>query len=598
MLAQRTPLSLFTGLVTAGLLLVGCDPEGSGSSQGSEDMSAGLPDAGSPPDASMARDMATALDMRGMTTPPSADMGADMTRAAPLTYWADIKPIIHRTCEGCHVAGGAGPYELNSYASLKDHIDIAMMSIQRGDMPPWSPDPECRHYQGERLISAQEVSALEQWIEQGMEEGQASDWEEPEGQGSALPAPDIISLQNGPYTPSATRTDDYHCFLMDVTFEQDTYITGTNVLPGNDQIVHHANLFLINPTNAPRVVELQDRDPDAGYSCFGDAGISQTSIVGAWVPGATPIFTPEDTAIVIPKGSRLVLQSHYNTLYTPPAPISSEVHLYTTSTPPSKRARALPLANLTFDVPAGEKESEHAITVTNSSSHDWVVIGTAPHLHLLASKVKVEVLRKDDELADECLVDIPDWDFNWQQEYRFRDDEWVSVRPGDKVRLTCTFDNSPENQPIVDGQRLPPEDVSWGGKTNDEMCLNFLVVLQDYDPAAASAPLCSPFKTCRSECEDPYSVACIFNCATIEQDCGECLIFGAQDCASRYCRSTLRPAIPCLLTCAQGAQAGGDLDACLTQECPQEYEELETCLRPYIEQGLCNQYTEECNVEF
>lgn len=586
-------LLISLAFISASALSTGCTPTDDNGSQ-DEDPTVLLEDMGSTPE-DMGEDVTP-----DQGEPPTEDMGTpeeDMAPAVPLTYYGDIKTILNQTCEGCHVQDGAGPYQLDDYASVVEHIDIAMMAIQRGDMPPWSPDPECRNFKGERLITEAQVAKLEQWIEDGMLEGDSSDWEEPIGGMTIAPA-DLVGRQNGAYTPSETRVDDYHCFLMDVTFPEDTFVTGTNVIPGNDQLVHHANLFLINPTNAERVVELQDQDDDAGYTCFGDAGINQTSIIGAWVPGATPIFTPEDTAIVIPEGSRLVLQVHYNSLYTDPVPIESEVHLYTTDTTPSRRARALPMANLTFEVPPGEKESVHDFTITNSSDEDWTIIGTAPHLHLLASKVKVDVIRKDDELEDTCLVDIPDWDFNWQQEYRFRDDEWVTVRPGDKVRLTCVFDNSPENQPIVDGQQLPPETITWGGKTNDEMCLNFLVLLQDYDPTLTQGPLCSPFKTCRSDCEDPYAVGCIFNCATVEQDCGECLLFGAQDCANRYCRRELRPATSCLLTCAQGAQTGGDIDACLTAECPDEYVALEDCLRPYIEQGLCNQDISECNVEF
>jgi len=573
-------------------LAVGCTPTDGGSNQDEDPVV-------------ILEDMDTTTEDMGTSTPdqgedPADDMGTpeeDMAPAEPLNYYSDIKPIVHATCEGCHVQDGAGPYRLDDYASLVQNIDVAMMAIQRGDMPPWSPDPDCRNFKGERLISEEEVATLEKWIADGMLEGDKTDWEEPIG-GMTLAPADIIGRQNGAYTPSETRVDDYHCFLIDIDFEEDTFVTGTNVVPGDDRLVHHANLFLINPTNAERVVELQDREEDAGYKCFGDAGINQTSIIGAWVPGATPIFTPDDTAIVVPQGSRLVLQVHYNSLYTDPVPVESEVHLYTTDTTPSKRARALPMANLTFEVPPGEKESVHDFTITNSSNEDWTIIGTAPHLHLLASKVKVDVIRKDDELEDTCLVDIPDWDFNWQQEYRFKDDEWVTVRPGDQVRLTCVFDNSPENQPVVDGEQLPPETITWGGKTNDEMCLNFLVLLQDYDPTLTQGPLCAPFKECRSQCEDPYAVGCIFNCATVEQDCGECLLFGAQDCANRYCRRELRPATPCLLTCAQGAQTGGDIDACLTAECPDEYVELETCLRPYIEQGLCNQDISDCNVEF
>jgi hypothetical protein len=93
-------------------------------------------------------------------------------------------------------------------------------------------------------------------------------------------------------------------------------------------------------------------------------------------------------------------------------------------------------------------------------------------------------------------------------------------------------------------------------------------------------------------------LGCVLNCGTLDFDCGECLIFGAQRCANRYCKEELRASYTCLLTCAQGAQAGGDIDACLTENCPQERTELESCLRPRIEGGFCNGDVENCNIEF
>lgn len=583
-------LILLNAMLTA-LLVGACTPTAPPSSSSNKQTApASVEDQGPPVD----EDMRSLTDM---TPQPTEDMRTppDMKPEA-LTYYKDIKPIIHPSCEGCHVRGGAGPYPLDDYASLVEHMELAMGSIKAGEMPPWSPDPDCRHYKDERLVSSEQIALLERWSAEGMREGDPADWVAPGP--IETPMPDLIGRQNGAYTPRKTPPDDYHCFLIDQEFTQDTFVTGTTVVPGNDQLVHHANLFLINEALVPKVKELEDAEEDAGYKCFGDPGINQTNLIGAWVPGAQPVFFPDDTAVVIPEGARLVLQVHYNALYTDPVPVESEVLLYTRDTPPAQQARALPIAHLTFDVPAGEKESEHAITIKNSSTEDWLIIGTGPHLHLLASQVKVEVLRKDDELEDTCLVDIPDWDFSWQQEYRFKDDEWVTVRPGDRVRLTCTFDNSPENQPIVDGQQLAPQRVRWGGKTNDEMCLNFLVLLQEYDQDKVNGPLCSEFKECRTDCEDPFGVGCIFNCATIETGCGECLLFGAQDCAYKYCRDEVIPTTGCLITCAQGAQVGGDLDGCLQEECPTEYAELEACLKPYIEQGLCNQYIDDCNVQF
>ncbi len=561
------------------------------------------------PDDATPQDMHTQEDMNAMTDGgvPSDEMMSDMSEmpeeedmfSLPLTYYKDIKPLMHSNCETCHRPGDIGPYPLETYENVKQHAQMALGSMRSGSMPPWSPDPECRHYKGERLMSAEDIATFAAWVEQGMEKGEESDWVLPEQEGGESMMPDLIGRQNGAYTPTPPpRTDDYQCYVIDLEFDEDTYVTGTTVVPGNRELVHHANLFLVNPTHAPLVNEIQDRDPDPGYECFGNAGINQTNLVGAWVPGAQPIFMPEDAAIIVQKGSKLVLQVHYNSQYTDPAPVESEVHLFTRPTPPSKQISAMPIANLTFEVPAGEKESVHKIKVRNSTDKPWKVIGTGPHLHLLASAVKVEVIRQNDEEPNVCLVDIPDWDFNWQQEYRFRDDEWVDVNPRDSIELTCVFDNSPENQPVIDGERQQPRAIDWGEKSSDEMCLNFLVVMQDYDPTKVNGPLCSEFKECRPDCDDPNSVGCIFNCAAQEQTCGECLLFGAQDCAGRYCSRQLGPAIPCLLTCAQGAQGGGDIASCLEMECPAEYAELSDCMTPYIEQGLCNQYVEECNVEF
>jgi hypothetical protein len=540
-----------------------------------------------------AQDMASVADLgAGADLGVVEDMAPD--QGQPPTYWASVKPIVHARCEGCHVAGGAGPYEMDSYASLKEHATLAINAIEGGRMPPWSPDPSCRHYKSERLMEPGELDVLKRWVADGMIEGSPADWTAPDAPEQTR-SPDLVGEVSAPYTPNDAVSDDYRCFMMDLVFDADTYMTGIDVQPDNRQLVHHANLFLIPPAFASRVEALEAEDALGGYRCYGDAGISNTNLIGAWVPGSQAIFLPQDTAVVVPKGSRVVLQTHFNTLYAPTMPVAPEVHMYTTATPPSKRVRAMPVANLTFEVPAGEKESEQGITIRNASDKPWKVIGTAAHLHELATRVKVEVLRKTGET--ECLLDIPEWDFNWQQEYRFRDDEWVDVLPGERVSLTCVFDNSPENQPVVDGAPREPKAVRWGGKTSDEMCLNFLVVLEDYVPNPEPGPLCAEFKECRKDCDDPYGVGCIFNCGTEELTCGECLIFGAQACAGQFCRTSLRAATPCLLACAQGAQAGGDIDACLREDCPVERDALEMCIRPYIEQGLCNQYVDHCNVE-
>ena len=67
------------------------------------------------------------------------------------------------------------------------------------------------------------------------------------------------------------------------------------------------------------------------------------------------------------------------------------------------------------------------------------------------------------------MVDIPRWDFNWQGGYS-QEEPW-RLEKGDRMVVECEWDNSPENQPILDGEISDPVDVDWGDGTRDEMCL-------------------------------------------------------------------------------------------------------------------------------
>jgi len=81
---------------------------------------------------------------------------------------------------------------------------------------------------------------------------------------------------------------------------------------------------------------------------------------------------------------------------------------------------------------------------------------------------------------ERVLLDIPQWDFNWQGQYVLQDAIAVNVEAPLTVR--CTYDNTPENRARVG---LPPESVvvPAGEGTGTEMCIGaMLVVTQDPTP--------------------------------------------------------------------------------------------------------------------
>lgn len=44
------------------------------------------------------------------------------------------------------------------------------------------------------------------------------------------------------------------------------------------------------------------------------------------------------------------------------------------------------------------------------------------------------------------------------------------------MRVSCKFDNSTADRPVIGTKRLTPRDVLWGDDTTDEMCLGMLSV--------------------------------------------------------------------------------------------------------------------------
>jgi hypothetical protein len=67
--------------------------------------------------------------------------------------------------------------------------------------------------------------------------------------------------------------------------------------------------------------------------------------------------------------------------------------------------------------------------------------------------------------TEECLIQIDDWDFDWQRTYVF--DEPKTIEEGDVWQLECAWDNPTE------------QDMDWGDGTGDEMCLGTVMVSLD-----------------------------------------------------------------------------------------------------------------------
>ena len=92
-------------------------------------------------------------------------------------------------------------------------------------------------------------------------------------------------------------------------------------------------------------------------------------------------------------------------------------------------------------------------------------------MHLLGAAIRVEL--NPGTPGARVLLDIPRWDFHWQNAYTLA--RSVQADPGDVVRVTCRHD---VHKRMHGGHGVPktPRYILWGEGTTDEMCLGILQV--------------------------------------------------------------------------------------------------------------------------
>ena len=527
--------------------------------------------------------------------------GEDSSTPAP-SYQAEIAPLLEANCTSCHREGGGAPFALDTPESAALHAEASRNAIEAGRMPPWLPDPDCRHFPDERILSPEDKEVFGRWVDGGRPldvepEGQKADGDQ------GVPArPFITTHTTQPveaYIPDATLADDYRCFPLDLEFDEELFIRGSEVFPGSMSLVHHVLIFSVAPDKVATMEELDAADDGPGYRCFGGPQTGVPHPVGAWVPGMPPTVLDADVGIRLPKDSRLVMQVHYNMLVGEPEPDLTRWELELSDEKPDWLLDSRPFAHLDIQIPAGDASSVQERLFVNETEETWVISAMAPHMHLLGKRIRVDHVPADGD--EVCMIDIRAWDFNWQQTYRLPTEEWIQVAPGDGVRLTCEYDNSQGNQAWIDGAQVAPRDVTWGDGTLDEMCLVYLTSVTAYTD---TQPMCEAYGDCYTTCMDSEEGAgfgCMTSCMGEDRDCATCIlpgVFLGGGCINDPCKEQLEASQECLQSCASGQIGSGeDFEACMQASCPEEHIALDACAAPLIDAGECDEAFTTCGTK-
>ncbi len=422
----------------------------------------------------------------------SACSGGGAGSAPDVTFQRDIRPIVESRCVACHQAGGVAPLDFTDAAAWADGAPTwaaaATGAVAAGSMPPWMPSGDCKEIEDARGLTADEKQAFADWAANDHAAGDQADFVSPdpvthimEGRKAQWGEPSFELSSPDPYQIQANdRPDDYRCIVMDHDFTQDTWIRGAEVRPDQKAYVHHLILYQFDSTQVEQLQADDAADPDVGYPCFGNPD-AQT--IMAWAPGQNGEFLPDDTARFVSAGSKWVIQVHYNTLGRDPATVPMDhtsVAIWEFDGTPSQAVLTIPFPKMDIQIPSGDphvvqKDKFSVRQAFGELPIDLPVMGVMGHMHQLGTAISLKASQTG--LDDTCLLDIPKWDFNWQQTYYYPEDAWFMANSDTTLHMTCEYDNSAANQIVVNGVARDPQDVAWGENTTDEMCLTYALVV-------------------------------------------------------------------------------------------------------------------------
>jgi len=449
-------------------------------------------------------------DVPATSPADGADAGADATTVTPagaVTFHKDALPILQKVCQNCHIAGGIAPFSLVSYADAQAVAGAIVAQTASRTMPPWGAQTtaECQPphaWKDDLRLSEQDIATLKAWHDGGDLEGDPKDAPPPR---AAKPTGGLAGATSltpaAPFTVAGTK-DAFRCYVLDPNITTTKYLNGTNFVPSNKTVVHHALTYAIPKGTAV---------PGDSYECFGGPNVEGSTLVAAWAPGGVPNEYPADVGLPVEPGTRFIMQVHYHPhANATPEPDATTFQFRLTDTAPSWVAQTRLIGNFNreniapgiglepgmndpstgaaFSIPAGKAGHIETMKFVMPSIGPkglpvppLRILGLGAHMHLAGRDQKITITKGS--AAPQCLLQVPAWDFNWQRGYQYDTpmESLPLIVPGDTLQVRCTYDNTMQNRALAtalaEQGNNQPKDIALGESTLDEMCLGSFLFL-------------------------------------------------------------------------------------------------------------------------
>ncbi|NBO92502.1 MAG: hypothetical protein EBV06_09375 [Planctomycetia bacterium] len=422
------------------------------------------------------------LDGKSVRVPITQAIGCSLVRedsskaSGPVTYYKDVLPILQTHCQQCHRPGEVGPFALMTYKQAANWASDIKDYTQTGKMPPWKVVAG-ESFHNDRRLSEADRKTLAAWADNGAPEGNPKDAPKARSftEGWQLGKPDLILTVPDDFTLGPSGPDAFRCFVLPTGLTEDKFVTAVEVRPGNSRVVHHSLNFYDTSGTARRLEkEEKERKRKPDEQDFGPGYKVQMGVgfipvpgtfggIGGWAPGQRARYLPKGYGYPLPKGSDFVLQLHYHRNGRVEKD-RTQIGLYFAKNTDVKPFKAAVIRGNFLFIPAGA--SNQKVDGCIEIQEDCELHSVMPHMHMLGKEIKVTMIAPDG--TRRTLLNIDDWDYNWQETYVLKSP--ISVQKGTKLGVQAIYDNSAKNP---NNPFNPPQRVWFGEQTDQEMCFVF-----------------------------------------------------------------------------------------------------------------------------
>lgn len=419
-----------------------------------------------------------------------------------LSYEKDIAPIIAENCASCHRDGGIAPFAMDSNLAIQGWSPMIREVVMTKRMPPGQVDNKVGYkMKNEMNLNDEEMQKLVRWVNSGSKVDSENDpltalvWPTTKW---SLGEPDIIVKVPEQSIP-ATGVVDYMNIPIDLGLEQDVWIKGSEVVPGNPAVLHHIITTIIPPEGAPdfqqilidllaslpeekaqairnqlfaamasgeqpNIGEIFKEIPEVDIGVFLGSNDPDLGSVAGYAPGNSISLNPPGVGGLLKAGTTLNLQMHYTTSGKE-ASDSTEIgiYFYDEGEVPNERMSGGVGNAFSISIPAQAKD--HEMELVTTVHQDAELYSLMPHMHFRGKRMKFTAIYPDG--SEELLLSVPAYSFNWQLAHEL--EEPLKVPAGTKIIAVGAFDNSSQNNFNPD----PNSEINWGEQSWEEMFMGF-----------------------------------------------------------------------------------------------------------------------------